>query len=260
MADSFFIDSINENNNILINKQPEYLDQTTVRMKNWKSESNLSGKSKRRTGQMDAFNKSCNDNVDDYESDQVEGEEFDEDDENFEYYVDGINGEETSLEDEVNNIGPLQFSDHAGLYDPHETQDENLMNQSEYLDEDKRRIIFDNFDVYTKKNYKLTYDRSQHQIHPHQQIASNKNQSAVNQKHKMINNNDYVRRNNQNTDSLLSSTIMQQSSNLDGSNYLDEDDEEDDDEDEYEDQEEETDEYVCLVFKVLGLYLIRLIS
>ncbi len=268
IIDSFFIDSINENNfqqtNMLFIRDPhafaedtssqqveQQSKQTSNRMKNWKSESNLLGTNQRAAaaGQADAFNKSCDEKFDNFNPEEDEEEEEYDDYENYDYYVDGMNGEETSLEDEVNNIGPLQFSDHAGLYDPYEVQDENLMNQSDYLNESKRRIILDNFDVYTKKNYKLTYDRSQQQINPHQKQGHKVNDSvAVNQKSK-VTSNSHALRNNQNTDSLLSSAIMQQSSNLDGSNYLDEDEEEEEEEDE--DQECDPDEYVRLILKSL---------
>lgn len=241
---------------MLLEKDPEFEDteesappshidvrQANNRMKNWKSESNLLGA---KQAKLDGFNKSLND-----KNDEENEEDYDEYD-NFDYYIDGINGDETSLEDEVNNE-PLQFSDHAGLYDPYE---ENLNSgdliESKYLNEHNRRLLLDN--MYTKKNYKLTYNKPNvagfhdGQMHHHNPHAKNG---------QMFDSNGQYVRGNQNTDSLASSAMMQQSCNLDGSNYIDEDEDLEDD-----DQACETDDYVsfftCL--RLLGELLCPLLK
>ena len=178
ITDSFFIDSINENNltshtkahGILDTKDPKFSDSEEVenrlldpalynnnhkrqastrsRMKNWKSESNLIASNQR------LLNQSLN-NPNDYGEEEEYQDEYD----NFDYYIDGVDGEE-----DVNINEPLQFSDHAALYDPYENEEHldnnsDSMDESKYLNEHKRRTLLDNYDIYTKKNYKLTYSR-----------------------------------------------------------------------------------------------------
>lgn len=246
ITDSFFIDSINENNlntanvrpnGIFDTKDPKFSDneevenqhnnnnnnnsysrpnQTGCRMKNWKSESNLIASNQK------VMSHSLN-NPGAYELGEDE-EEYDEYD-NFDYYIDGMNGDdETGLEDEVNINEPLQFSDHAALYDPYENDGQlgngsDSMDESKYLNENKRRMLLDNYDIYTKKNYKLTYNRphnsgtgqQQHQQPRHIVQNYNARVEGLKQQQQLRNN----------TDS---------SSNLDNSNYMEEEDEDEDEE------------------------------
>lgn len=247
ITDSFFIDSINENNfnqktedvgpnGIFDTKDPKFSDneeagnqhntnnsnsrpnQTGYRMKNWKSESNLIASNQK------VMNHSLN-NPGVYELGEDE-EEYDEYD-NFDYYIDGMNGDdEAGLEDEVNINEPLQFSDHAALYDPYENDEQlgngsDSMDESKYLNENKRRMLLDNYDTYTKKNYKLTYNRphssgtgQQQQEQPQHTIVQDYNTrvEGLKQRQQQLRNN---------TDS---------SSNLDNSNYMEEEDEDEDQE------------------------------
>lgn len=252
ITDSFFIDSINENNlnnnkqQIIFDHDPEFSEienqpqqmlnntKDQGRIKNWKSESNLVAMNQTK---LNEFNKSLNEH-----NEYADEEEYD-DYENFDYYIDGINVDDTGLEDEVSNE-PLQFSDHAGIYDPYENDEvtnSDDLNESKYLNEHKRRMLLDNYDVYTKKNYKLTYNKphisdQHHQNSQQAYLSSNgSNYNTSVKMNKMLFNSESLK----NSDSVESSAIMQQSSNLDGSNYLEDEDVDEDDDDEEQVAEDE---------------------
>ena len=108
--------------------------------------------------------------------------------------------------------GQLQFSDHAGLYDYEEQSDPT---------DTEPNLLLNNYDVFkaTKKNYKLTYN---------EQLNSKQMQTN---KYKM---NNYQQQ--QNDSFINSDLVMQQSNNLDESNYNDYDE---DDNDEYRSNEHE---------------------
>jgi hypothetical protein len=131
----------------------------------------------------------------------------------------------------------MQFSDHAGLFDPisqnehdedNEAQEDlyndyinsrNCSSANEQTDQNRARTLINNYDIYkvTKKNYKLTYDNANEQLVD----AFNHRRSRA-----------------QNEDSLVSSALMQQSSNYDENNdeyvdYYHQEEEEEEEEEEF---------------------------
>lgn len=126
----------------------QYSDQRQqTRLKNWNSESNLARARTRK--KLVKLNKSCihkNENEDD------DGDNDDDDElrENSESYYD------YDLEND-----PLQFSDHAGLFDTYENEESGEHDdEDDEQNDDSNLLNINNYDVYkaAKHNYKLTYN------------------------------------------------------------------------------------------------------
>ena len=202
-TDSFFIDSINEKSNTNGRFEPGtpyIVAQEALRPKTWRSESSLVNF---REGQ----------NYGEYETYDDYDEEANED-------------EDDDMEEGEDEEEPLQFSDHAGLFE-NDYQGEDPSGQaSVHVDEDddeiRRRLLLNNYDIYRmKKNYRLTYNDQRHQNnnnHVHGQRPGTR----------------FAIRNNH-QDSLISSAVMRQSSQLDESNYMAEEDDEFDERNQNED-------------------------
>lgn len=132
---------------------------------------------------------------------------------------------ENDLDDDITNE-PLEFSDHAALYDQYIDENTNTdeLTNSKYLNEHKRRLLLDNYDIYTKKNYKLTYNNLNNKSN--QNISNSRKRININNRQQIINN----------ADSLASSALMEQINNLDESNYMEEEGDIDEDQNEYTNQ------------------------
>ena len=134
---------------------------------------------------------------------------------NYLFFIkkDGMKEGENDFGDDLTNE-PLEFSDHAALYDQYingENMNADELTNSKYLNEHKRLLLLDNYDMYTKKNYKLTYndqnDRSNHFTNNSndKRVSNNKNRQQI--------------LNKSNNDSLASSALMERINNFDESYY-----------------------------------------
>ena len=216
-------------------QQQHCQQQSSQKLKHWSSESNLIKTKKR----LNKLNKSCINPNEEQTNDATPA---------------GVSTEsyyDYDLDDE--NDDPLQFSDHAGLFDDtngyasntalnqnnSNSQEDSASCSNTQMESSSNIRLLNNYDVYkaAKQNYKLAYNTDHTEL-----FALSKSGKKTRRNN---NTNGYSIRNyqtNGNNDSLINSE-MTQSTNLNESrNYYDDDDDDDEDEDNEEAQEEEHEE------------------
>ena len=213
-------------------QQQNCQQQSSQKLKHWSSESNLIKTKKR----LNKLNKSCINPNEEQTNDATPA---------------GVSTEsyyDYDLDDE--NDDPLQFSDHAGLFDDtngyasntalnqnnSNSQEDSASCSNTQMESSSNIRLLNNYDVYkaAKQNYKLAYNTDHTEL-----FALSKSGKKTRRNN---NTNGYSIRNyqtNGNNDSLINSE-MTQSTNLNESrNYYDDDDDEDEDNEEAQEEEHE---------------------